>query len=261
MRVLVIPDIHGSIHWKKNFVENIDKVDKCVFLGDYVDSFNENEKGEAAAKNFEDIIHTTEPYKNKVHLLLGNHDASYIYQYYGSPQVSGHQSAMTERYNDMFIQNKDRLQVAVKIDNWVFSHAGFSKTWYKNMKTNYDTFFKNKKKIPSGPIRFANWMWETDNDIRPLNFSDYSYDLSGDDRCQGPLWIRPNSLLQDAYYPNQVVGHTEVRNKEHKPVFIKYEKINLIIVDSPEHNTYLILDTENVENTEKDCIAGKVRQN
>ena len=33
---------------------------------------------------------------------------------------------------------------------------------------------------------------------------------SGDEISQGPLWIRPESLLQDAYYPKQVVGHTEM---------------------------------------------------
>ena len=27
---------------------------------------------------------------------------------------------------------------------------------------------------------------------------------------EGPLWIRPTSLLEDAYYKNQVVGHTEL---------------------------------------------------
>lgn len=33
---------------------------------------------------------------------------------------------------------------------------------------------------------------------------------SGDEITQGPLWIRPESLLQDAYFQKQVVGHTEM---------------------------------------------------
>ena len=32
---------------------------------------------------------------------------------------------------------------------------------------------------------------------------------SGDEKTQFCLWIRPHSLLEDAYYQKQIVGHTE----------------------------------------------------
>lgn len=242
MKVLIIPDIHGSNHWKKNFLDNIDKVDKCVFLGDYVDSFNNKEKGETAVKNFEDILNTTEQYKGKVNLLLGNHDISYIYQYHGDPHVSGHQSEMTKEYNNMFVENADRIQIAAKYDDWVFSHAGFTNTWYKYVKSGYDIICKrDEKKVPDNPIDLVNWMWKTDKDIRMLNFSHIGLDPYGDDVNQGPLWIRPTSLLYDPYYTKQVVGHTEVFNP---PKVLRSKGNTLIVVDSQEHNSYLILDTE-----------------
>lgn len=243
-KVLVIPDVHGSTHWKKNFTDHIDEVDRVVFLGDYYDSFEEGCKGEAAAKNLEDIIRTTELYKNRVKLLLGNHDISYIYQMNGDPHVSGHQSLMTHRYNDIIMSNLGRFDIAVKIDDWVFSHAGFTKTWYKYTKTGYDIIFARHDdvKIPKGPVRFSNWMLHTDKDVRMLNFSDYCYDPSGNSVESGPCWCRPRSLFSDMYYPNQVVGHTEVEGS--KPLLIKAKSKQLIVCDSREHSTFFILDTK-----------------
>lgn len=246
MKILIIPDIHGEKHWKKNFLENIDKVDKCIFLGDYVDNFNEDCKGENAALNFEDVIKTTEPYKSKTKILLGNHDLSYIYQMSGSPYVSGHQNSMTYRYNDMFINNIDRLDIAVKYDNWVFSHAGFSKNWYKYTKLGYDIIFKrHDEKVPAGPIKLTNWMLHKDKNLGMLNFSDNGWDPSGNNICQGPLWIRIPALFSDMYYKFQFVGHSEIC-KEEKPVLITNENYtkSIICLDSNKHNLYFILDTK-----------------
>lgn len=241
MKVLVIPDVHGSTHWKKNFTDHIDEVDKCIYLGDYYDSFLPEQKGEAAAKNLEDIISTTEPYKNKVKLLLGNHDISYLYQLRGSPHVSGHQLRMTYRYSNIIINHLDRFDIAVKIDDWVFSHAGFTKTWYRNTKTRYD-IMRGEIKIPKGPVRFSNWMLHTDKDLRMLNFSDHCWDPSGDSVQSPPTWIRPRSLFSDMYYPNQVVGHTEVAGN--KPLLMRAKNKQLIICDSQSHSTFFILDTK-----------------
>lgn len=256
MKILVIPDIHGEPHWKQNYLEHINEVDKCVFLGDYVDNFNEKYKGIFAYNNFLDIINTTEPYKDKTFLLLGNHDLAYCLFALGSTQVSGHQSIMNKKYNEMFFNNKDRLQIGVKLDKWVFSHAGFTKTWYTNSKKVYDAFAERNGNIPpKGPIKLANWFWQR-QDGYLLNFSDLGWDMSGDDKCQGPLWVRPNSLFSDMYYPNQIVGHTEIRSD--KPLWIKKNGNNVIVVDSPGHNSFLILDTENLKETEQQCELEKI---
>lgn len=254
MKVLVIPDIHGSTYWKKNFLDNVEKVSKVVFLGDYVDSFNENEKGEVAAKNFEDIIQTTEKYKEKVDILLGNHDISYIYQFNGDPNVSGHQPNMAIRYNDIFVQNKDRIKIVVKYGKWVFSHAGFSRTWCRNT-INYFRAprFKNIK-LPTNPVGLANWLWEHE-DISTLNFSDMCLDSLGDSIYSSPLWIRPNALLTDAYYLNQIIGHTEVKTE--KPLILKHKKNTLVLTDSMMHDRFLIVDTNN-NDFEKSCVVYNV---
>ena len=71
---------------------------------------------------------------------------------------------------------------------------------------------------------------------------------SGDEVTQTPTWIRPFSLLKDSYFKNQIVGHTEA---PFAPLFIKNKNINLILVDSPKHNSYFELDTNNLPKFEK----------
>ena len=42
MKVLVIPDVHSRKFWRKAIADNIGNVDKIIFLGDYLDPY-ENE--------------------------------------------------------------------------------------------------------------------------------------------------------------------------------------------------------------------------
>ena len=39
MRIRIIPDLHGSDWWKEE-IKDIDELDHCVFLGDYVDDWD-----------------------------------------------------------------------------------------------------------------------------------------------------------------------------------------------------------------------------
>lgn len=239
MKILVIPDIHGSIHWKKNYIENIDKVDKCVVLGDYVDSFNLAERGLSAKENVEDLIATTKN-DGKTQLLLGNHDASYCFFAKGDPHVSGHQSSMALEYNSLFEKNKYYFKIAVEYDGWVFSHAGFSKTWYKDCENWWKQFYKDEP-FPSNAIDLANEYWLRD-DLRLLNYNDHDWSGYGDSISQTPLWIRPAALITDMCYPKQIVGHTEAKEP---PLFIENKsKERLIVLDSREHNSFLIFDTQ-----------------
>lgn len=37
-KILIIPDVHGRTFWKYA-IDNIDKYDKVIFLGDYLDPY------------------------------------------------------------------------------------------------------------------------------------------------------------------------------------------------------------------------------
>ena len=65
---------------------------------------------------------------------------------------------------------------------------------------------------------------------------------SGDEPSQFCLWIRPDSLLDDAYYKKQVVGHTELCIYD--KVYLQKGENKIIIVDSPKHEIYDVFDTQ-----------------
>lgn len=241
MKILVIPDIHGSKHWKDNFLKNINNVDKCVFLGDYINSFNENEKGVRSLNNLRDIVDTTKQFEDKVDLLIGNHDLCHCDFNNGyNSHVSGFEHYTARSFSDIFKENKNRFKIAVKYNDWVFSHAGFSKTWSDWVYNTMAMHIPNLN-IPKEPVELANWMWEND-DCRCLDFNEHCYSPYGDSMISSPLWIRPTSLSQDAFYNKQIVGHTEIRNE--KPFSIEIENGKIIVVDSPSHSKCYIFDTE-----------------
>lgn len=86
MKVLVIPDIHCRNFWRKTISDNADKVDKVIFLGDYLDPYlNEIEENpelmeceyfgdsKNLLKMLEDIISLKKNESDKYILLTGNH--------------------------------------------------------------------------------------------------------------------------------------------------------------------------------------------
>jgi predicted phosphodiesterase len=96
IELMIIPDVHGRFFWKepiKYIIENTDK--KIVFLGDYVDPYDDdffNENGEPLYENIgtindmlkntikilKEIIALKKLYPDRIILLLGNHDCGYM---------------------------------------------------------------------------------------------------------------------------------------------------------------------------------------
>lgn len=243
MKILVYPDIHGNKDWKDIASSKINEVDKVIFLGDYVDSFNGKERGEASAKNLEDIVAFAKQQKDKVQLLIGNHDLSYCsFNGGANPHVSGHQMFEAERFNEIFKTNRKWFKVAVKHGKWIFSHAGFTKTWYNNTKSWFKVYMPDVK-TPNGAMNLANWMWKN-NECGKLDYNDHDWSGVGSSVLQGPLWVRPAAAFNDVYYKYQIVGHTEV--KDDKPLMISTtnKKKVLLVCDHYKHNVPFILDTE-----------------
>ena len=77
--MIIIPDVHGRTFWKEAVKgrEN----EEIVFLGDYIDPYGyEGITPEEGIIALEDIIKFKQDHPNNVHLLLGNHDAGYIWE-------------------------------------------------------------------------------------------------------------------------------------------------------------------------------------
>lgn len=204
MKTVVLGDIHGRTIWSE--IVRLEKPDRVIFIGDYFDSFDISAVEQL--DNFQKII----DYKNsnlaEVILLVGNHD----YHYFPGIQntsTSGYQFKASPAIKQIIEQNRHHVQMAYRMGEFLFSHAGVS------------SHFMN--------CVFDNWTIDTIvNDLNDLFYYKpdlfdfgavvddvYNLDPYGDNKQQSPIWIRPKSLMS-ANYDNlrnqviQVVGHTQV---------------------------------------------------
>lgn len=257
-KILSIPDIHGSHNWEKVKTITEDSYDYIVFHGDYFDSW-ENEWPDQG-ENFRNICAFIREDTTHRKLLLGNHDWAYL-SGTRDGSCSGHQHNHSLEIRKLLKENLDIIDLAFNCDEWVFSHAGFSKTWVDSIKNVFhrllDKYDDETGKViepwdeEDFCINFLNSKWHKLTHIPgDENFS-YAFDElldwhgyfsgSGDEITQGPLWIRPESLLQDAYYPKQVVGHTELCIYD--KAYLQKNENKVICVDSNNHNVYKVFDT------------------
>lgn len=152
-KILIIPDIHHRVFWK-DCVKNIEDFDKVIFLGDYLDPYPfegaEVCDMDAGFLNLKEIIKFKEDNREKVVLLLGNHDLHYIY-----PEIySGrYDNKNAQRNTDLFAYNLGLFDMMYECEingkRFVFSHAGFMKGWVEA----YDELlFKSNGEIPSSEL-------------------------------------------------------------------------------------------------------------
>lgn len=256
-KVLSVPDVHGSHEWEVVKTLPKDSYDFIVFHGDYFDSW-ENEWPDQG-ENFKNICDFVRKDTEHRKLLIGNHDWSYLSQSRDGQNCSGHQSGSIYSegeitvIRELLLGAKDILELAFECDGWVFSHAGFSKTSVRYMQeilkkkgiiqdeNEYSISLLNsvfKKRLEEYDIpNFSKWISFDEK----LDW-DGCFSGSGDEPSQFCLWIRPDSLLEDAYYNKQVVGHTEfcIYDK----IYLQQGENKIIVVDSPNHEVYDVLNTQ-----------------
>lgn len=197
-KIIAIGDIHGRDTWKLIRAAHRD-ADRVIFIGDYFDAppakRHWGSDGPAELENFMDIVRYKADYPDKVVLLLGNHDYHYLPKV-NSP-CSGYQRDMHISFSvalEQAIVNNFMKWIHVE-DGYVFSHAGITKTWLKNSGAES---LENVNSLNHELFEFT-----------PGEF----YDGYGDETCQTPIWVRPNSLLNDKIDGyKQVVGHTQQPN-------------------------------------------------
>ena len=68
MKILIIPDVHGRAFWRKP-CKDIDKWDKIVFLGDYVDPYPGEAEQSDVMGELIDIVELKRQNPDKVILL------------------------------------------------------------------------------------------------------------------------------------------------------------------------------------------------
>jgi hypothetical protein len=206
MKLVAIGDIHGRDYWRQ-IIDQEQDADMFVFVGDYFDSFTI--KGADQINNFLDIIEFKKQSKVPVILLIGNHD----YHYYPGIEdngTSGYQTLMAPSIKHVIDDNKQHLQAAYQVDEFVFTHAGLSSEWLNDNIVMWDVpnlamyvndlFYYQPQKLAYRPYK-------------QVGSTVYGVGGYGSETFQGPLWIRPKALMaanRDTLRNQiiQVVGHT-----------------------------------------------------
>lgn len=195
MKIIALGDTHGRTYWQK-IVSNTE-FDKVVFIGDYFDS-REGIPFDQQKSNFEDIIAFKKENLYKVVLLFGNHD--FHYPKTVNEQYVGFQEKYKMNIQEMLHRalENDLIQMCFVGNNYVFTHAGITQTWLDNVRYTGEI-----------PIElFINDLFKH----QPLAFKFTSGEENcpaGDEVCQTPIWVRPQSLYQDGILDYiQIVGHT-----------------------------------------------------
>ena len=215
MKIAVISDIHQSVFWR-GIIDKKDDFEKIVFLGDEFDCY-ENE-WPFQMINAENIISFKKSCPEKVDLCWSNHAVSYFLD----ERCSGFQRGHAAEIKEFYIKNKDLFNVIYIYDNWIFSHGGISAGWMKcsriNKLSEINQFFREKPGL---------FKW-----VGPDNY--------GNNPNEGPLWIRPESLIAN-HVPdfNQITGHTE----NNEPKVVKSNNQFLVFSDTYKHDFLTILET------------------
>ena len=145
-KYLVIPDIHCRKFWRKSIKE--DKVDKVIFLGDYLDPYPNEIKSNpesmevksfqnitSAIKMLEDIFSLKKNNPDKYILLTGNHTDSYIWSNFS--RATRTDFANWELYLNIFLENLNLFNFVWIENDVIFSHAGISDGWANEFLYNF----------------------------------------------------------------------------------------------------------------------------
>ena len=205
-KTITIGDLHGLNTWKEcadlkilaEFPNLITDYDKYIFIGDYVDSFTHTDK--EIIENLLEIIQLKKNYPDKIITLWGNHDLQY---YLGIKTwgCSGYRPQIREKLHHIFKENRKLFQVAFQIKNYIWTHAGIHKGWYK------DRFSKIVHKENTTLAEQLNELLYRNADC----LTDVGYARGGGYTIGSPLWLDKINLHKPLEGYHQITGHSKVK--------------------------------------------------
>jgi len=206
MKIVSIGDTHGRTEWKKIIKEDFDN-SNFIFLGDYTDPYRvERISEDESIENLKEILELKKKNPEKISLLLGNHDAQYLY--YPNFTKTGNLSRIyLQELLDIYQLNQNLFQIAVQKDNYLFTHAGVTKGW---LQEHIELFVQFGLKEDKSNLAIILNKVSKDPLWRRI-LGDISFYRNGGDRYAGPLWADKIELEKDLLLPNfhQIVGHNK----------------------------------------------------
>jgi len=216
MKTISIGDLHGQ-RVTEIIYDILEKYDKIIFMGDYVDSFTG--KDIEIYTNLDSLIELKQKYPEKIILLWGNHDVQYLLGY-NKHGCTGYRPSMQTMLYDIFSKHKDLFQLSYQIDNTIWSHAGIHEGWYKyrfNMFTNHYPDLTVSEQLN---LAFK-------EEIESL--FDVGYIRGGIRDVGGPLWCDIRELKSSPIRKyNQIVGHNHMKLTQ----IFYIKNVELVFIDS-----------------------------
>lgn len=213
MTTLVIPDVHTKWQLAEHIRTTV-PYDRCVFLGDVFDDFNDT---------IEITRDTAEWYKRMLTapttlMLLGNHDAQYLWPHIRGLRCSGFSDAKALIIKEVFDNNfqvaYDNLHLYTIADKWLLSHAGWDRAWLK----------QGLRSLENHLDHMVNQVWAgLEAGIMPYLLN-AGPERGGYATVGGPTWV-DWSTLEITPGVNQITGHTfrrEVRTKRYNTTSMNY---------------------------------------
>lgn len=184
MKIVIIPDIHHAIVKARRILDT-ESADQYVFLGDFVDQFNDSVTDMIKSCRFINELHERED----VITLVGNHDISYMCRYL---RCSGWESIKQVAWDNAGI-NRTKFVPCWQKGKVLFTHASLAENIpLKDQKKAIEKVLTNTYE---------------QSDLRQL---DASLHDGGNLHTAGILWNRPQyrSPRIDSVYNVQVFGHS-----------------------------------------------------
>lgn len=219
---IVIPDVHGRTFWR-DAIEQYPDLD-VVFLGDYLDPYPwEHISSVDAISNFNDILQFKEKNKDRVTLLLGNHDFSYIYPgICNCRKLYDDAEMISAMFEDGFSDGMFEMCKMLPGDRVLLSHAGIQLGWlnkWLNMIVD-DLSFDNLLEggIDTKVLReFADVINEkckskSDDFFRSLR--DVSFWRGGEEIAGSMVWADMREFFNYNKEIYQIFGHTQLEADE-----------------------------------------------
>lgn len=212
MKVLSIGDIHCRDNWKEVIDKHKDEVDKIIILGDIPDPYISMSHWEKLGKIYE-VFDYFDENSEIIDIIWGNHDVHYLLGY-GFKPCSRHDMQTYKPMDELYKSYVGKMKVAIKHDNYLWTHGGVSESWVLSHKD----LLTNKYKLLSD---YSN-IDEVLNDMFLTEDRKYLYDCpplrNGLELHGGPFWCDKKELYdeRDGYNDllpgfHQIVGHNKFR--------------------------------------------------
>lgn len=216
-KVIIIPDVHGRTFWK-DAIPYIEGGTPVVFLGDYLDPYSHEAISPNDAKaNFKEILEVTEG-KNNVHLLIGNHDTTYIWPEANICECRTDYNNLPELCT-IFKKELKRFSLhwydEVGGKKFLFTHAGVHEDWLKVLRKQLNI----KDDADMGYCLTALYNGAYNEDLTCLSLlSHVSYLRGGWQRVGSCIWADINEFLMHPSVSlkdyTQIVGHSQQIKKQ-----------------------------------------------